>query len=68
MKLIFSMTSVLLSVLLSGCATLLNDSYCDLTEPHLFADAHVVEWLLTNDRELLQSIVTANEKYDRLCP
>lgn len=56
------------SVLLSGCAKLIPvDTYCDIAKPHLFANEHVVDWLLQNDRQLLADTVVHNETYERQC-
>jgi hypothetical protein len=68
MKLKHWMTLVLVSGLLSGCATLIPvDTYCDLAKPHLFEDQSTVEWLVRNDRQLLVDTVVHNETYDRQC-
>lgn len=58
---------ILLTVQVSGCAKIANDTYCDIARPHLFADEGVVQWLVENDRELLTEIVTHNETFSRLC-
>ena len=60
-------TLALASVLLSGCAKLIGDTYCDLSKPHLFADQHVVDWLMKNDRQLLTDTIVHNETYSRQC-
>jgi len=56
----------LLTVLLSGCVTR-SDSYCDLARPLLFDRQASVDWLLTNDRELLKDILVHNETQERIC-
>jgi len=61
------MTSVLLIGLLSGCETTRTDGYCDIASLMHFDGQHVVDWLMVNDRKLLEGIVTHNEVTDRLC-
>jgi len=58
---------LLLSVPLSGCATVKGDSYCDISRPILFESQMIVYDLVQMDRQLVQDIVTHNEVYERLC-
>jgi hypothetical protein len=55
------------SVLLSGCASLATNSYCDVASPMRFGTQSTVDWLLRNDRQLLVEIVVNNETHERLC-
>ena len=50
----------------AGCVTR-SDSYCDLARPLLFDRQASVDWLLTNDRELLNDILVHNETQERIC-
>jgi hypothetical protein len=61
------MTLVLASVLVSGCASVTANSYCDIVLPMHFRTQATVDWLLRNDRELLVDIVVNNETHERLC-
>lgn len=54
-------------VLLSGCETINNDSYCDLTSPLYFNSTNTVDSLVDTDKELLQDIITHNETWERIC-
>lgn len=57
----------LLSVPLSGCATVTADTYCYTASPILFGTDATVNLLLENDRHLLTDILAHNETYQRVC-
>ena len=61
------MTSTLFVVLLSGCARLTTDSYCDIASEMYFDTDRTVSWLLANDRSLLVDIIVHNETTRRVC-
>ena len=67
MKLIRLMTPLLLLALLSSCAKISGDSYCDITGPLLFESERTIDWLIENDRPLMQDIMVSNETYQRVC-
>ena len=60
-------TLILSSVLLSGCAKISGNSYCDITSPMYFEDDVVVDMLMNEDRHLLTDILIHNESYERIC-
>ena len=61
------MTLLSLTVLTSGCAKISGDSYCDITGPLLFESERTIDWLIENDRPLMQDIMVSNETYQRVC-
>ena len=61
------MTAAFLTGPLSGCATLANDSYCDIASELYFDTDDTVSWLLQNDRTLLVDIIVHNETTRRIC-
>ena len=67
MKSTLSMTLLSLTVLTSGCAKISGDSYCDITGPLLFESERTIDWLIENDRPLMQDIMVSNETYQRVC-
>lgn len=60
------MMCILLSVLVSGCVTTASE-YCDVVSPILFGNDETVDWLLDNDRSLLEDIIVHNEQASDLC-
>ena len=56
------------AALLSGCATVTGNSYCDIARPHYFNSEDTVDWLIDHDRALLVDVTVHNETYERLCP
>ena len=62
------MTTVILSsVLLSGCAKISGNSYCDISSPMYFEDEVVVDMLMHEDRKLLTDILIHNETFTSVC-
>jgi len=61
------MMTVLGTVLLSGCATVIGGSYCDIAQPHYFSSEKTIDILLEHDRDLLVSTTVHNETHKRLC-
>ena len=61
------MIPLLLLGLTSGCAKISGDSYCDITGPLLFESERTIDWLIKNDRPLMQDIMVSNETYKRVC-
>lgn len=57
----------MLIALVSGCATIKGDSYCDLTSNIMFDKKDTVDHLLANDRNLLKNIVAHNEMRKATC-
>ena len=55
------------ALMLSGCASLTTDSYCDIASPLYFDTDETVSWLLRNDRTLLVDIIVHNETTKRIC-
>lgn len=56
-----------LGVLVSGCAKLTVNNYCDIASPHYFSSQNTIDTLLKIDRDLLVDTVVHNETYARLC-
>jgi hypothetical protein len=54
---------VSLSVLLNGCMM----PECSWTQTIGFGDQHTIDWLLENDRVLLQDVTVHNETRERVC-
>jgi hypothetical protein len=67
MKLKVWMMMLCLPVLISGCASVTVNGYCDIAKPHYFADEEVTSWLLRKDPQLLTDTIVHNEQYERLC-
>lgn len=67
MKYAALMIPILSIALLSGCARIPGDSYCDVAGPIYFGDEASLQWLMDNDRRLVEDIVTNNETYAALC-
>lgn len=57
---------ILLIALVSGCAQVTGD-YCDIADPILFSNESTIDWLIENDRSLLEDIVVHNEQASDLC-
>jgi len=58
---------ILLLGLVSGCAKISGDSYCDIASELYFDTEQTVSWLLQNDRTLLVDIIVHNETKRRIC-
>ena len=54
-------------VLISGCARITGDTYCDIASPLYFDSMKTAQWLIEHDRKLLTDIVINNETHERLC-
>ena len=67
MKSIHLTTLILSSVLLSGCAKISGNSYCDISSPMYFEDEVVVDMLMHEDRKLLTDILIHNETFTSVC-
>ena len=67
MKLTRLLTPLLLIGLMSGCAKISGDSYCDITGPLFFESERTIDWLIENDRNLLSDIMVSNETFERVC-
>jgi len=67
MKSIHLTTLILSSVLLSGCAKISGNSYCDISSPMYFEDEVVVDMLRHEDRKLLTDILIHNETFTSVC-
>jgi hypothetical protein len=59
------MTMSLLLVPLAGCVSVSTE--CDWTRPIMFNDETTINWLLSNDRDLLENVVAHNETRERIC-
>ena len=57
-------TLTLPTVLVSGCVV---GDYCDIASELYFGSDQTVEWLVENDRDLLEGIVIHNETTTRIC-
>ena len=57
-------TLALLTALLSGC---MGRTECDWVRPVHFSNQSTVDWLLANDRPLLEAVVTLNETQKEVC-
>ena len=55
--------TILLTVLISGCAKITNDSYCDISSPMYFGHEDVVDMIMNEDRQLLTDILVHNETH-----
>ena len=56
------------TVLMSGCATIKANSFCDIAETIKFADREVIDHLMVHDRKLVVGVTSHNEKIKELCP
>lgn len=57
-----------LLVPLSGCVGVTKvTTECDWTQFITFNDETTINWLLQNDRDLLETVVTHNETRERIC-
>jgi hypothetical protein len=61
------MTLTLLTVLISGCAKISGDTYCDLASPMYFDNQDTVEYLLHQDKNLLLDVLIHNETHEKVC-
>ena len=61
------MTPLSVIVLISGCARISGDSYCDITSPILFDSEQTVDFLINNDRAMLTDVIVHNETHARIC-
>ena len=61
------MTLTLLTVLISGCAKISGDTYCDLASPMYFDNQDTVDYLLHQDKNLLLDVLIHNETHQKVC-
>jgi len=61
------MTLTLLTVLISGCAKISGDTYCDLASPMYFDSQETIEYLLHQDKDLLLDVLIHNETHQKVC-
>lgn len=61
------MIPLLLIGLVSGCARITADTYCDVANPHFFSSEATVDWLIQNDKPFLKDNLKHNETYKALC-
>ena len=59
--------TILLTALVSGCAKITGNSYCDITSPMYFDHEDVVDMLMNEDKKLLTDIMVHNETHQRVC-
>lgn len=55
------------SLLISGCAKITSDSYCDVAFPMYFEDQETIRSLEEHDYELMVDVLVHNETYEKLC-
>jgi hypothetical protein len=55
------------SLLISGCAKITSDSYCDVAFPLYFEDQEAIRSLEEHDYELMVDVLVHNETYEKLC-
>jgi hypothetical protein len=67
MKSILWTTLTSCSLLVSGCAKISGDTYCDLTSPLIFDSDEVVDYLIESDTKLLRDIIIHNETHEKVC-
>ena len=53
--------------LVSGCAQIKSDSYCDLAFPMYFGDEAAMRSIEEHDHELFIDVIVHNETYEELC-
>ena len=63
----FKATLILLTGLLAGCVKPATGDFCDVASPIRIANMSVLNHLLSQDRDLVVSIVAHNETMERLC-
>jgi len=61
------MTGLFATALLSGCATISNDSYCDISNPIYFSSENTVNYLEKNDVSVIRDVVIHNETWKSIC-
>jgi hypothetical protein len=61
------MTGLFATALLSGCAAIRGDSYCDLSSPLYFASQNTPDYLQDNDEGFLRDVITHNEIWSKIC-
>ena len=59
--------TILLTALVSGCAKITGNSYCDITSTMYFDHEDVVDMLMNEDKKLLTDIMVHNETHQRVC-
>jgi len=52
---------------LSGCAKISGDTYCDIASPMYFNNENVISYLSENDSELLKDVLIHNETHLKVC-
>ena len=52
---------------LSGCAKISGDTYCDIASPMYFDNENVISYLSENDSELLKDVLIHNETHLKVC-
>ena len=55
------------SLLISGCAQIKSDSYCDVAFPLYFKDQEAIRSLEEHDYELMVDVLVHNETYEKIC-
>lgn len=68
MKYVPLMMMAFASVVVSGCAKITADSYCDVAAPILFGSDATVDYLMGKDQPFLIDVIVHNETHERLCP
>ena len=53
--------------LLSGCATISGDTYCDIAAPLYFENENTVKFLIEQDEDLFKDILVHNETHQKVC-
>ena len=56
-----------LIVLISGCAKITNNTFCDVSSDIMFGSSGIVEYLLEHDEVLIRDILKHNETRSELC-
>jgi hypothetical protein len=67
MKLLLPTILASSTLLTSGCARVVADTYCDIAAPLYFDTPATIDTLLRQDRQLLVDIVVHNETHSRIC-
>lgn len=59
--------TLILCVSVAGCGSINVRTECDWTKPLYFESVATIDWLLLNDRRLLEDIITQNEVRRETC-
>lgn len=54
-----------------GCVTVqkmdVQSNYCQLSSPLYFSSTATADWLVKNDRDFMEGVISHNNAYERIC-